>query len=107
MVMEGGKYWNPICVSSSDLFENIMYEYPELELNNHKRNMILKKLGYNAIPKKVKIDGKSRKIWSKKPMTNDEIRDMFDRTVLPGDIPDYLDRVEALESIELDDDEDF
>lgn len=102
-IMEGGKYWNPICVSSSDLFESIMFDNPEIELNNNKRNQILKRLGFNIVPKRVKIDGKARKIWSKKPMTNDEIRSMFDRTVLPGDVADYLDTMEALEDIGLDD----
>ena len=77
IILKGGPYWNPQCVSSSDMFEMMNFEHPEIDANTSKRNMIMKKLGYSMLPTKVKIDGKARRIWTKKPMENDEVRESF------------------------------
>jgi hypothetical protein len=74
LIEKGGKYYNKNCVSSSDLFENLMFDNPELTLNPSSKNQILKKLGFLAHPDPVKIGGKTRRIWVKRFMTNKEIR---------------------------------
>ena len=74
-IKEGGKYFNEDCVSSVDLFEDLMMDNPEMMFNSAVKNKILKKLNYMAVPGVVKIDGKTRRIWVKKPMSNKEIRD--------------------------------
>jgi hypothetical protein len=74
LIEKGGKYYNKNCVSSSDLFENLTFDNPELTLNPSSKNQILKKLGFLAHPDPVKIGGKTRRIWVKRFMTNKEIR---------------------------------
>lgn len=75
MIKTGGKYFNEEVISSSDLFENLMFEHPELEFRANQRNLLLKKLGYSPFKIPVKIDGKARRLWSKKFMTNEEARE--------------------------------
>ena len=77
MLESGGKYFNKDIISSSDLFDNVMFEHPNLSIETSKRNYILKKLGYTALPKPIKIDGKSRRVWAKKPYTNLEVRELL------------------------------
>lgn len=79
LIAKGGKYYNISCVSSSDLFENLLFEYSDLEINNSSKNFILKKLGYMPVPKPVKLDGKARRVWTKKPMSNKNIRISFSK----------------------------
>ena len=81
LLNEGGQYFNKECISSADLFEHLLFENPELEINTSRRNIILKRLGYSLEPSKVKIDGKARRIWTKRRMSNDEIRDCFQKLV--------------------------
>ena len=54
-----------------------MFKYPDIEINTSKRNQILKKLGFTAVSKPIKIDGKSRRIWSKKGYSNEKIRELL------------------------------
>lgn len=77
MIEKGGKYYNKDVVSSSDLFSEVMFEYPDLEINNVKKNQILKKLRFTTSPKPIKIDGKSKRIWTKKAYSNEEIREIL------------------------------
>ena len=70
----GGPYFVEGCLSSSDIFEVLVYEHPDLELNNTQKNRILRRLGYTSLPKKVKIDGKTKRIWVLEPMDNNDIR---------------------------------
>ena len=58
MIEKGSKYYNKNVVSSSDLFDDLMFKYPDIEINTSKRNQILKKLGFTAVSKPIKIDGK-------------------------------------------------
>ena len=74
---EGHKYYNLECVSSSDLFEQLTFKYPDLEVGNRMKNIILKKLGYMPLPKLIKIDGWPRRIWTKNFMTNEKVRMKF------------------------------
>ena len=77
MIEKGGKYYNKNVISSSDLFSDFIFENPDIELNNSKKNYILKKLGFTASSKLIKIEGKSRRIWAKKHCSNEEIRKLL------------------------------
>lgn len=75
LIEKGGKYYNKDVVCSSDLFEDLMFEHHELVIQTSRRHLIMKHLGYNILENVVKIDGKTRRVWTKKPMTNEEIRE--------------------------------
>lgn len=77
MIEKGSKYYNKNVISSSDLFCDFLFENPDIELNNNKKNYILKKLGFTALSKLIKVEGKSRRIWSKKHYSNEEIRQLL------------------------------
>jgi hypothetical protein len=77
MIEKGSKYYNKNVISSSDLFSDFIFENPDIELNNSKKNYILKKLGFTASSKLIKIEGKSRRIWAKKHCSNEEIRKLL------------------------------
>lgn len=79
MIMKGGPTWNSQCISSAALFDAVLFEYPDLEINTTRRNMIMKKLGYSLLPNKIKFDGVAHRIWTKRPMKNDEIRETFEK----------------------------
>lgn len=75
LISNGGQYFNKKVISSSDFWEQMMFDYEYLDLNNTNKNHIMRKLGYSvhdANP--MKIDGKNRRIYTLIPMTNDEIR---------------------------------
>jgi hypothetical protein len=77
MIEKGGKYYNKDVVSSSDLFSDLMFDHPDLEIKTNKRNQILKKLGFTTSSKPIKIDGKSRRVWTKKGYDNEKIRKLL------------------------------
>ena len=77
LIKEGGEYWNHGCVSSVDLFTQLAFDYPDIEMSNKTKNMLLKKLGYTKHPVAIKINGKVKHCWSRKRMTNDAIRASF------------------------------
>lgn len=77
MIEKGGKYYNKEVVSSFDLFNDLLFENPNLQINNVQKNMILKKLGYNAQRNPIKINGKLRRVWTKKNYGNDKIRELI------------------------------
>jgi hypothetical protein len=79
VIENGGKFFNKDIISSSDLFDKTSIEYPLLDLNNKQKNIILKHLGYSKQPKLVKIGGEPKRIWSKKPYSNEEIRKYLDK----------------------------
>ncbi len=85
LIKEGHKYYNEECVSSSDLFDQLAFNYPEVEVTNRSKNAILKKLGYMPVSTPVKIGKKARRIWTKKKMTNDMIRLEFSEEVTGDD----------------------
>jgi len=74
LINEGGKYYNNDVICSADLFEIATIEHPELNFHTSKRHVLLKKLGYSVMPKPINIDGKTRRVWTKREMSNDEIR---------------------------------
>lgn len=75
IIETGGKYWNKECLCANDLFNQVAFIHPELSIDTKTRNIMLKKLGYGLMPRVIKIDGKTRRWWSKRPMTNDQVRD--------------------------------
>ena len=74
LINTGGKYFNGDVVSSPDLFEALMFEHPQMEFKTTQRNIMLKKLGYMSLPQPVKIDGKARRLWAKKPIEPKQAR---------------------------------
>lgn len=78
LIKKGGDYFNDNCISSSELFNNFSFEYPEVVISDNKKHLLLKKLGYMMCNSTVKINGKSRRIWTKSTMTNEEIRKSFE-----------------------------
>lgn len=74
MIAEGGDYYNKYCICSSDLFKQVLFVDPDLEIENRTKNTILKKLGYTLLPNQIRIDGKVKRFWTKRNMTNDEIK---------------------------------
>ena len=76
LIKDGGKYFKEGCISSSDLFEELMFQHTYV-LSNKDKNMLLKKLGYSKHPKLIKIDNKPRSVWTKKALTPEQIRDIF------------------------------
>lgn len=75
MIEKGSDFYNKECVSTSDLFTDLMFEYPELDIKTSKQSIIMKRLGFQKVTSPVKIDGKSRRMWIKGMMTSQNIRD--------------------------------
>ena len=78
LINEGGKYFNKKCLCSVDLFGALKFVDFDIEINSIKRHVLLKKLGYSLLPIPMKIDGKTRRVWTKSKMTKEEIRKTFD-----------------------------
>jgi hypothetical protein len=67
LINEGGMYFNKEYIASSYLFENFRMMYPEIPLNDRKKNILMTKLGYGSLTNRMKITpGKVSKVWSKK-----------------------------------------
>jgi hypothetical protein len=83
LIEQGGEFFNKDVISSVDLFEALRNEHFEdsFELPKaQQRNQILKALGYMQLPKPIKIKGKVRRIWVKKFMNNEQVRQIFEPT---------------------------
>jgi hypothetical protein len=78
LIEKGGKYFNKKVICSNELFDSLVFEYPDIDIIGRTRNLILKKLGYTLHPKVIKIDGKTRRVWSKKSYENSEIRELLE-----------------------------
>lgn len=77
MVRDGGFYYNNMCVSSVDLFQDFLFKHPEITLDNRQKQNLMKKMGFSCLPTPVKIDGKARKIWAKRPMSVKEVKEIL------------------------------
>jgi len=66
LIERGSKYYNKDAICSADLFTDMMFEYPELSISDQHKNRLLKKLGYISYGKPIKVDNKTRRIWTKK-----------------------------------------
>ncbi len=80
VIKEGGQFFSDNVVSRSDLFSEVRFTHPELGLKPREETIILKKLGYMGGHDVVQIYGKTKRFWTKQPMTNDEIRDDLRKT---------------------------
>ena len=49
-------------------------EYPDIHIHTSRRALILKKLGFQAMALRTKIDGKKKMFWVTHPMTLQEIK---------------------------------
>ena len=78
LIEEGNEFYNRKVISYSDLFDDLLMRYPEINLNAREKNNILKKLGYSVLPKQVKINGKVKRFWTKENYDNDQIRAFLD-----------------------------
>lgn len=76
---EGGKYWNNECVCSTELYKQIAFQYPDVEITAKWRTLILKKLGFTVRDTQIKLDGKVMRFWTKREMTNDQIRESLEK----------------------------
>ena len=74
VIEDGGYLFDDECVSSADVFNKVKTEYPDLFLQTNRRAQILKRLGFQTMGRHLKIDGKKKMFWLKKPMSPDEIR---------------------------------
>jgi len=79
MICQGGAFYNEVCVSTSDLFGELMFEYPELTLNNTQKANIMKRLGFTKVTRLVKIDGAPKRLWTRRQLSNEEIREIFSK----------------------------
>lgn len=78
-ISKGDTYYDENVVSSSHLFSDLALYYDIPRIQTRQKNDILCKLGYQQTRKPVKIDDRVLRIWTKKPMTNAEIRAYFQR----------------------------
>lgn len=74
VIEEGSKFFNTECISSSDLFNHMLISDTDFNASARDKNIILKRLGYTLLPNRVKIGGTPKQIWTKRPMTNKEVR---------------------------------
>lgn len=74
LIRQGNKYFNTEVLCSTELFQTLAFDYPNITLNMATRNALLKRLGYMASAKPIKIAGKTRRVWSKRHWTNEETR---------------------------------
>lgn len=77
LINKGGEYYNSDVICSNDLFENLMFEHPELDIQSRNRHAILKKLGYTALPTPMRINGKTRRVWAKKIINNEKVKKLL------------------------------
>lgn len=77
LIEKGSEYYNSEVICSNDLFETLIFEYPELDIQGRNRHAILKKLGYTALPKTIKLGGKMRRVWAKQIINNDEVKELL------------------------------
>lgn len=76
----GGAHYNVNVISSNDLFNDLksrLFEEGIMNIQGRTRNVILKKLGYMQLPHPIKIDGKARRIWAKRFLTPERVRELF------------------------------
>jgi hypothetical protein len=78
MLEKGSEFYNKECVSTSDLFSDLMFDYPELDIKTSKQAIIMKRLGFQKITSPVNINGKARRFWVKRLMSPKEIRESLE-----------------------------
>ena len=74
LINRGGDNYNANVICSVDLFNDLTFEYPHLNVQTTAKTTILKALGYTVCPGVVNVRGKAKKVWYKQALTNHEIR---------------------------------
>ena len=75
LVEAGDIYYNQEVVCSGDLFKSLSFAHIDLNLSNYQKNKILLALGFSPREKRLRIDGEVRYIWTRRPMSEDEIKE--------------------------------
>lgn len=75
LIETGGRYYCKEVVCSADIFSELPL------IKNWQRNNILTKLGYEQMPKPMRVDknSKTRRVWTKGALTNEEVREIIKR----------------------------
>ena len=81
-IAQGNTYFDELVVSSSHLFVELSMHYNVHGLQSRQKNQLLQKLGFQPIMKPIKIGKEALRMWVKKPMTNDEIRQYIQNKIL-------------------------
>lgn len=76
---EGTPYITKEAICSASLFDLVVMEFPDFDLKSSQRNRVLKNLGYRLYPKVLKIEGKTRRIWTRRNLEINEIKDLLIR----------------------------
>ena len=74
LIVRGGDYYNEHVISISDLFEDILFEFPQVLINTRRKNSILTRLGYMKHPERIKVDGKLRTFYTKNTLSSSEVK---------------------------------
>ena len=74
VIAHGGMFYCDEVVSSGDLFTDLSSPKNLVHIMTTKRNAILKRLGYTQMPNPVRVQGKTRRLWTKEPMSNADAR---------------------------------
>ena len=78
LIEKGGNFYNSEVICANDLFEDLLFEHSDIDIKRSQRGIILKKLGFSAVPHVIKYGGKTRRFWTKRKMNNEQIRNSFD-----------------------------
>ena len=88
VIETGGYLFDEEIISSADLFSEVKAEYPDLYLHTHKRSQILKRLGYQVMKDRIKIDGRMKQFWGKGAITAEGIKAKWPKKIKPaGNFP--------------------
>ena len=86
LIEQGGPTWNENVVCSSDLFNQFMFDYPEVVVSNQSKGVLLKRLGFTKFKYPIKFEGRSIIAWTKKVMSSRAIVRSF--KVVDDDLDD-------------------
>jgi len=103
-ITKGGDYYNKEVISYKDLFEKFKVgNGTNIEIKSTKqKHRILDKLGFMKHKDRIKIDNEKRNIWSKKKLSNDEIRESFNNYNNVSDETDTDDEYNTFNRINFD-----
>ena len=74
VILDGGYLYDEEALSSADLFRKVAQEYPDLCIATDRRAALLKRLGYQSLGYRVKIDGQKKMFWTRRPMSIEAIK---------------------------------
>ena len=77
VIEEGGYLFDDECVSSADVFLKLHLDYPDLNIQTNRRAVLLKRLGYQSMIQRVKIEAKMKMFWVKGDVSVDQIKEKW------------------------------